>query len=141
AIDTNARYALSNEGLADAPEMDGVLADRARALSRNPAKEDVLILAHGPGDDAENDRWVAHIAERTAALRAALPFRRVEVQTLREDWREKRTAAEQRARAYVERATAEGGTAIVIPYRVEGFGPYAKVFDGLHYASDGAGLL
>lgn len=140
-VDSDATFAMTTEGLADAAVMGPVLADRARALSRDPAHEDVLILAHGPGDDAENARWLAAIDARADYVRAALPFRRVEVATLREDWPEKRKAAEDRIRAYVARAAQEGGRAIVIPYRVHGFGPYAKVLEGLDYASDGKGLL
>jgi hypothetical protein len=29
----------------------------------------------------------------------------------------------------------------VIPFRVQGFGPYAKVLEGLDYVSDGQGLI
>lgn len=140
-VDTNAAFALSRQGLADAPEMGAVLAERARDLSRDPAREDVLILAHGPEDDAENQRWLEQINARADAVRRALPFRRVEVATLREDWPDKRQAAEARIRDYIERAGNEGGRAIVIPYRVQGFGPYAKVLAGLDYASDGHGLV
>ena len=84
--------------------MASVLVDRARTLSREPQREDVLILAHGPGDDAENERWLAHLEERAEAVRRALPFRTVRVETLREDWPEKRKDAEQRIRSYVEHA-------------------------------------
>lgn len=140
-IDTDAVFAMSAEGLADAPEMETVLVERARGLSRNPAKESVLILAHGPGDDAENQRWLAKIDARAEAVREALPFREVRVETLREDWPEKRKAARARIRAFVEEASREDGRAIVIPYRVQGFGPYAKVLDGLAYEADGKGLV
>lgn len=140
-VATQSSFALSQEGLVDATGMGAVLADRATALSKAPAKEDVLILAHGPGDDAENARWLAKLDERAAVLRSRAPFRRVQVETLREDWPDKRTEAEKRIRAYVERATAEGGKAIVLPFRVQGFGPYARVLEGLDYASDGKGLI
>lgn len=140
-IDAGATFALSKQGLADAPEMGAVLADRARGLSHDPRNEDVLILAHGPDDDAENKRWIEQIDARADAVRQALPFRRVQVDTLREDWPEKRAAAESRIRAFVERATRESGRAIVIPFRVEGFGPYGKVLDGLDYLADGRGLV
>jgi sirohydrochlorin ferrochelatase len=140
-LDSQAAYALSRQGLAESPLMDEILADRARALSRRPASEDVLVLAHGPGDDAENARWVAYLEARTEAVRRALPFRRVRVETLREDWPEKRKAAEARIREYVRQAVDGGGRAIVIPFRVQGFGPYARVLEGLPYASDGQGLL
>lgn len=140
-LQTDARFAMSRPGLAAAEGMGAVLADRARALSKTPATEDVLILAHGPGDDAENQRWLQMISTRADAVRHALPFRRVEVATLREDWPDKRAAAEATVRAFVQRASAEGGQAIVIPFRVQGFGPYAKVLDGLMYVSDGKGLV
>lgn len=140
-LDSKAEFAMSHEGLMDAPEMGEVLAERARGLSRDAAKEDVLILAHGPADDAEDARWKAQLDARAERVRAALPFRRVQVETLREDWPDKREAAEARIRAYVERANREGGRALVVPFRVQGFGPYAKVLTGLDYASDGRGLV
>lgn len=140
-LQTDARFAMSRPGLAEAEGMGAVLAERARALSKTPTTEDVLILAHGPGDDAENQRWLQMISARADAVRHALPFRRVEVATLREDWPDKRAAAEAQVRAFVQRAGAEGGQAIVIPFRVQGFGPYAKVLDSLTYVSDGKGLV
>jgi hypothetical protein len=140
-VDSRSAYALSRQGLAESPLMDDILADRARALSRRPALEDVLVLAHGPGDDAENARWIAYLEARTDAVRRALPFRRVRVETLREDWPEKREAAEARIRAYVRQAADAGGRAIVIAFRVQGFGPYARILEGLEYVSDGQGLL
>ncbi|WP_394846312.1 hypothetical protein LZC95_02460 [Pendulispora brunnea] len=140
-VKSNASFAISTEGLADAPEMATILADRAAALSKAPPREDVLILAHGPGDDAENTRWIARLDARAAVVRTRAPYRRVQVETLREDWPDKRAAAEKRIRAFVERASAEGGKAIVIPFRVQGFGPYKSVLEGLDYAADGAGLI
>jgi hypothetical protein len=78
---------------------------------------------------------------RAETIRRALPFHRVEVKTLREDWPEKRAAAEKDIRAFVNQATDNGMRVIVIPFRVHGFGPYAPVLDGLDYAADGRGLL
>jgi len=112
-IRADASFALSKEGLSEAEGMGEVLADRARGLSEDPRREDVLILAHGPGDDRENERWITSIRARAASIRAHVPFRRVEVKTLREDWPEKRELAEHRIREFVERARLEGGTAIV----------------------------
>ena len=140
-VGTKASFALSKEGLAEASEMGLVLAQRAQALSKDPAKESVLILAHGPEDDGENQRWLKQIDARAEGVRRAAPFRQVQVETLREDWPEKRKVSEVHIRAFVEQAARDGGRAIVIPYRVAGFGPYAKVLEGLTYVSDGQGLL
>ena len=140
-IDTDASFGLTIEGLSEADEMSRILVDRARALSTDPNQESVLILAHGPGDDEENRRWIANLETLAQPLEQELPFRAVEVHTLREDWEDKRKSAEERIRAFVESANLDGGRCLVIPFRVHGFGPYAEVLDGLDYVSDGIGLL
>jgi hypothetical protein len=140
-VDTRAAFVLSEQGLVEAPEMGQVLATRAQKLSKNPAQEDVLILAHGPGDDAENERWLKQLDARAEVVRKAQSFHAVKVETLREDWPDKRVEAEKRIRAFVERSAREGRRAVVIPFRVQGFGPYAKVLEGLDYVSDGQGLI
>lgn len=139
--DSEARFALSTQGLNEAPEVDEILIARARALSSAPDREDVLILAHGVGTDEENERWRALIEARARRMAEEIPFRRTMIDTLAEDWEEPRLEAEARVRAFVEGAAAEGRTAIVIPFRLSGFGPYARVLDGLDYVADGVGLL
>jgi sirohydrochlorin cobaltochelatase len=140
-VTSNASFALSVEGLANAPEMGGVLADRARALSQDASRESVLIIAHGPEDDAENERWLHLIDQRAQAVRQSAGYRDVHVETLREDWPEKRALSEQRIRAYAQQAAQNNGRLIVLPYRVSGFGPYAQVLEGVEYASNGQGLI
>ena len=140
-VDSDARFRLSLEGLSEAPEMDAVLVERVMALSTNPSNEDVLILAHGPGDDAENERWLQYINERTVTLRSSYDFNNIKVATLREDWPEKREAAQQIVRDYIGAANDASRTALVIPYRVYGFGPYADVLEGLDYIADETGLV
>lgn len=140
-VESAASFALSSQGLAEAPGMGRVLADRARALSRDPEREDVLILSHGVGDDAENERLIEWMDARAQVVRSALPFRRVQVMTLREDWPDKRAHAERRIRSFVASATDDGVTPIVIPFRAYGFGSYDEVLRGLDYRADGRGLL
>lgn len=140
-IDSRATFAMSREGLADAPEMSSVLLDRARSLSVNPGGEDLLVVLHGAGDDAEHEQLVAAVGRQVHEVHRQLPFRRVLVEALREDWPEKRVAAEERIRAFVSTAGRDGVTPIVLPYRVQGFGPYAKVLEGLTYRANREGLL
>lgn len=139
-IETNARFTLSTEGLAEAPEMVEVLRDRVRTLSTDPAHEDILVLAHGPADDDENERWLRAINERADILRQE-GFHSVHIATLREDWPEKREQAQSAVREFVANSAADGRTPIVIPYRVHGFGPYSRVLEGLDYVSDERGLV
>lgn len=140
-VDSKARFAMTQDGLADAREMADVLFTRAANLSQNPAQEDVVVLAHGPGDDAENQRWIEKISARSARLRNEGGFHDVFVTTLREDWPEKREAAQQELRAYIAASEANGRQVLVIPYRVHGFGPYEDVLEGLMYRADGTGLV
>ena len=138
-VDSTASFALSHEGLAEAAESGEVLRDRIDALSQEPANEDVLILAHGPEDDAENARWLAWMEDHIQPLREQ--YHAIRVATLREDWPEKRAAAERELRAFVQAANVAGRRAIVIPFRVFGFGPYAELLEGLDYVADEQGLI
>ena len=125
-------------GLMDSALAGRILLHRARTLTRDAARESVLVLAHGPGSDEENERWLAHIS-RAARPLARLGFREIRVETMREDWPERRAAARARIRAYVAAGSA-AGVVLVIPFRIAGFGPYAKVLEGLDYIADGRGL-
>ena len=140
-VDTDLAFYVSRDGLADAVEMNEVVTARIRALSSDPANEVAVVIAHGPGDDAENERWIERITARTREAREALGLRDIRVFTLREDWPDRRNAAEQNIRDYVQQANSQGLTPIVIPYRVQGFGPYARVLSDLEYRADQTGLL
>ena len=131
---------MSDTGLAASEQVGDIVVERALALSRDPERETVLLLAHGMGAPAANGRLVADLERVADRLRAAAPFAGVAVETLREDWPEARRAAETRIRRRIE-AAAEQGEALVIPFRLHGFGPYAQVLDGLRYRPDTLGLL
>lgn len=140
-IDTDLEFHLSAQGLADAEEMDEVVLNRIRALSDQPSREVAVVLAHGPGDDAENRRWINKISARTELARQRLGLTDIRVFTLREDWQDKREDAERQIRDYIRQASAQGNTVLVVPYRVMGFGPYHEVLAGLDYRADETGLV
>lgn len=140
-IDSPLRFAVSVDGLADAAETEAILLQRAQALSQDPATEEVLVIAHGTDDDAIDDTWRQTIDRRAERLRREGGFHRVSVMTLREDWRDKRDVAEDEIRARVIAANAAGHATLVIPFRVQGFGPYAEVLGDLPYRADHTGLL
>jgi sirohydrochlorin ferrochelatase len=139
-IPTRASFILSRRGVPESPLIDEILVERVRALSTDPSKESVLFLAHGPGDDGENARWLEVMRQRTRRVREVAPFRDVRCETLREDWPEKRSDAEHRIRRYVFDAARNGGRVIVVPFRIAGFGPYREVLAGLEYVADGRGF-
>jgi hypothetical protein len=140
-LDTDLSFYVSEDGLADASEMDGVLISRIQSLSTDPSNEVVVVLAHGTGSDDEDSRWVEKITERTELAKASLGLHEIKVFTLREDWLGKREEAEQRIRSYIDGINHAGLVPLVVPFRVQGFGPYARVLEGLDYKSDGQGLL
>jgi len=139
-IGSKSAFVLSAEGVADSSLVDEILVDRAQALSKDPSRESILLLGHGPGDDGENQRWLAKMNRRAKRISDLGTFRAVQCETLREDWPDKRVAAEQRIRRFMEEHGREGGRVIVIPFRVAGFGPYREVLEGLSYISDGRGF-
>jgi len=134
------QVAISRQGVSESPLIEQILVERVAALSRDPARESVLILAHGPESDAENHRWLEMMRQRSAGISAIGSFREVRCEMLREDWPQKRALAEQRIREFVERHSRDGGRVIVVPFRVAGFGPYQKVLQGLSYIADGRGF-
>jgi hypothetical protein len=139
-IASKCTFVLSQQGVADSALVDEILLERANALSKTPSRESVLLLAHGPADDAENERWLAKMEKRARGISQAGGFREVRCETLREDWPEKRAVSEKRIREFVQQHSRNGGRVIVIPFRVAGFGPYKEVLEGLEYVSDGRGF-
>ena len=140
-IQRDATMLLNREGLYDSNEIGRIIVDRVAALSTSPEKESVLILAHGEGDNAIDNHWVSRVGVLAGQVRGSGPFRHVQVETLREDWRDKRAQAEERIRNYVQEKGGPGSSVLVVPFRLFGFGPYAEVLEGLEYVSDGRGLL
>lgn len=147
AADTEARSPLAHDfeiathrtGLIDSRIAGEIMADRAASISSAPEREAVLLLAHGMGDEVENDRVLA--AMRVAAERVEEGgFADVEIATLREDWEEPRASAERAIRSYVDVQTKSGRSVLVLPMRLSGFGPYAEVLQDLPYR-EGQGLL
>ena len=146
AADPEARIPLEHSmeiathelGILGSSYVDGIAVDRAEALSIDPSKEVVLLIAHGMGDEGENDRVLASM-NRAANQLTREGYADVEVATLREDWQEKRAEAEAYIRGYVEDQSGEHSV-LVIPMRLSGFGPYGDVLAGLEFHR-GEGLL
>ena len=131
-LDTGGRVLLTREGLAGSPEVAGILLERAASAGVPAPQAGVLLIAHGMGVEAENQALLEDMEHGAEALRSA-GYGEVRVATLREDWAEARSAAEQEIRAAVAEMHERGRRVVVIPYRLSGFGPYAGVLEGLEY--------
>jgi hypothetical protein len=123
-------------GLDTHPLFATALLDRARALSRDPRKDTVILVAHGTHDDGRNQQWLdvlRSIAAQMKAEAAGAPFRNVRGATWREDWPDKRAPWIERVRAMVDEAGRDGGRAIVIPARTNGTGPERRFLEGQRF--------
>ncbi|GIX28468.1 MAG: hypothetical protein KatS3mg123_2349 [Burkholderiales bacterium] len=122
-------------GLEDDPLFAEALLDRAKALSREPSRETVILVAHGSGDDAANAHWleVLDSLARQIKARGGEGFRAVRVATWREDWPEKRAPWIERVREMVKEATRDGGRALVIPARTNAQGHEREFLAGLEF--------
>jgi hypothetical protein len=60
-------------------------------------------------------------------------FRAIRSATWREDWPDKREAAVEEVRSFVQEAAADGGRALVIPARTLGQGPERRLLEGLPF--------
>lgn len=138
-IDHGLDIATHADGLLVSGEARTILFDRANLLARDRAGESVLLLAHGMGDDDENEA-VLDAMRPVADELTRSGFAAARVATLREDWEEARAVAERDIREFVESEGRAGRRVIVVPARLSGFGPYADVLSGLDY-EPAAGLL
>ena len=100
----------------------------------------MLILAHGEGDDNINSKWIERIERLSKAIQNIGTFRKIRIETLREDWQNKKKIAEAKIRKFVA-VESKSGEVLVVPFRVYGFGPIESVLKDLEYRSDGRGLL
>ncbi|MCC7009634.1 MAG: TonB-dependent receptor [Acidobacteria bacterium] len=71
--------------LDDDPILGAILADRAQALSKDPASETLVLVAHGPNEDREASQWLDAMQSLARQIAACVPFRHVESRLLRDD--------------------------------------------------------
>lgn len=131
--------------LNDHPIVADILTSRARSISRNPADEAVVIVAHGPTREDENARWLADLASLAKRVSGAGAFASVDYLTLRDDApRPVRDQATAELRAVVEKRLREGRRVLIVPLLVS-FGGIERGLRerlaGLAYAMPDAGLV
>jgi hypothetical protein len=123
------------DGPGPSPLFAEALLDRARASSRNPSRDTVILVAHGSGDDRLNQQWETDLEAIAEHMREAggSEFLAIRTATWREDWADKRGPQVEKIRAIVGEASRQGGRAVVIPARTVGEGPERKFLSGLEY--------
>lgn len=122
-------------GLGSSPLFAAALLDRARALSKNPERDTVILVGHGSGDDRQNEQWQRTLETIAEHMRnsGGSEFLAIKTATWREDWAEKRAPWIEKVRSMVAEAGRHGGRAIVIPARTTAEGPERRFLSGLEY--------
>jgi sirohydrochlorin ferrochelatase len=119
-----------------------ILLERAKALSKDAARETVVFVAHGPYDDAAVVAWQGALERLAARVKAGGKFSAAYAAMLRDD-----SPAPVRASAVAAlRKTVEaaGGRALVVPVLIARGGIEKKIekdLAGLTYAWDGKTLM
>lgn len=122
-----------------------IAADRAKSISADPAKEAVILVAHGPVPDDDNQKWLADMAVLAGQVRRSFPFASVDFMTVRDDAGPAvRDAATRDLRARVEAQRALGRRVLIVPHLMS-FGGIEqglrKRLEGLDYTMTAQGLM
>ncbi|WP_350281960.1 CbiX/SirB N-terminal domain-containing protein [Nitrosomonas sp.] len=122
-------------GYEDNPLFASALFDRVLALSKDPARETIILTAHGTQDDRKNDEWLEKLNSIANQMRnqGGQKFKEFKVATWREDWPDKRAPWVKKVRAMVTEASKQGDRVIIIPARTTSVGPEKRFLSGLKF--------
>jgi sirohydrochlorin ferrochelatase len=127
------------------PAVSEVLIARAREISREPAGEAIVLVAHGPVRDDVNQLWLRDLAVHADRVKQAAPFASVDALTVRDDAPAPiRDAATAELRGLVSRRLSEGRRVLIVPVLLSfgGIeGGLRKRLEGLDYTMATKGLI
>ena len=93
-----------------------ILISRALDVSRQPEEEVVVVVAHGPSSEEDNDRWLENMHSLVERMQLRTRFSRIEYLTVRDDASDPvREQATANLRAVVEGAVQEGDSVLIVP--------------------------
>ena len=93
-----------------------ILLSRALDVSEAPEDEVVVVVAHGPSSEEDNELWLGNMGILVEAMRARTGFSRIDYLTVRDDASEPvRDQATEELRAVVEGAVDEGKSVLIVP--------------------------
>ena len=135
-VETNARIVFGPTPTTD-PLISAILLDYAMEFSRDPAREVVALVAHGPDNAAANAKELEVLEQHAAVIRAGRPFADVRGFTLQDDAPTAiRRANVERIRGWVADAAAANRRVIVLttlPVKGSVHRKINRDLDGLDY--------
>ena len=112
----------------DSPLFTQMLLDHARELSKNPSREAVMIVAHGPEDYEDNGPDLAFLIAHAAKIKTHGGFAEVQAINLQDDaFKPIRAANVRKLRKMITDAQARGYDVLVVPAVIASFGLQAKL--------------
>ena len=122
-----------------------ILLSRALDVSEAPEEEVVVVVAHGPSSEEDNELWLGNMGILVEAMRPRTRFSRFEHLTVRDDASEPvRDQATEELRAVVEGAVDEGKSVLIVPLLLSYGGIETGIrrrLEGLPYRMAGQALL
>lgn len=116
------------------PIVADILEDRAMSISKDPAHEVVIFVAHGPVPEDENKLWLHDMGILADHMRSRTHYASIDCLTLRDDADDPvRNAATEQLRQKVEEVTKSSRTALIVPLLLS----YGGIEDGLRKRLDG----
>jgi sirohydrochlorin cobaltochelatase len=142
-VKTKAKLLMA-EAFDDAPLFTQMLLDHAREISKNPAREAVMIVAHGPEDPEDNPPDLDYLNRHAAKVKTQGGFAEVQALNLQDDaFKPIRAANVRKLRKMIADAQARGYDILVVPAVIASFGLQAKLKQdllGLKYRFQEKGL-
>ena len=111
-----------------------ILLSRALDVSEAPEDEVVVVVAHGPSSEEDNELWLGNMSVLVETMRGRTDFSRIEHLTVRDDASEPvRGQATEELRAVVEGAVDEGRSVLIVPLLLS----YGGIETGIRERLDG----
>jgi hypothetical protein len=105
-----------------------ILIDRAGSISKDPAHEVVILVAHGPVPEEDNKLWLNDMNILAGQVRQRSHYAGIECLTLRDDADDPvRNAATEQLRGTVSRIHEAGNTPLIVPLLLS----YGGIEEGL----------
>jgi sirohydrochlorin ferrochelatase len=130
--------------LDDDPVVADVLLERAQGLSRQAQDETVVLVAHGPTSDTDDEQWLSVLGETASQVQERGGFGEVVAVTMRDDAPPAVQAEAQRRMREIVRVASLRARVLVVPVLIASGGVEQKIprrLHGLAYTYDGNGLL
>lgn len=135
---------VMGQALDDDPVVAEIVLERARALGRHPSRETVVLVAHGPNDEADNAQWLACLQRVAQHLKQTGGFAQALSLTIRDDASH---AVREDATQALRQAVKDAGrqhAVLVVPVLIAQGGiehKIPKLLKGLSYRYSGQTLL